>query len=148
MCSSDLGGLINRVTKQASGANFNELILHTGSFAQFRATLDSARALDHDLAVRMTGLFEDSGSYRDGVTLRRHGLNPTLTWKVAPRSILRAGYEYFHDERVADRGISSFAGRPVRADASTFFGDPAQSPTRATVNSAFAIFDQIGRAHV
>lgn len=136
------GGLINRVTKQANGANFNELILHTGSWSQFRATLDSARALDHGLAVRVTGLFEDSGSYRDDVTLRREGVNPTLTWKVAPDSIVRVGYEYFHDERVADRGISSFAGRPVQTSASTFFGDPAQSPARATVNSAFAIYDR------
>jgi catecholate siderophore receptor len=135
------GGLINRVTKQASGANFNELFLHTGSFSQARATLDSSRALDHGVAVRLTGLFENSGSYRDDVTLRRHGLNPTLTWRVAPNSILRVGYEYFHDDRVADRGIPSFAGRPVSTNASTFFGDPAQSQARATVNSGFAILD-------
>lgn len=136
------GGLINRVTKQANGAHFNELILHTGSWSQFRATVDSGRAFDQGLAVRVTGLFEDSGSYRDGVTIQRQGLNPTLTWKLAPDTILRAGYEYFHDERVADRGISSFAGRPVRTPAATFFGDPAQSPTRATVNSAFAVLDR------
>lgn len=136
------GGLINRVTKQASGANFNELILQAGSWSQFRVTLDSNRALDGGGAVRVTGLFEDSGSYRDDVTVKRHGLNPTLTWKVGPNSLLRAGYEYFHDERVADRGISSFAGRPLHTSASTFFGDPAQSPSRATVNSAFAILDR------
>ncbi len=47
---------------------------------------------------------------------------------------MRASYEYFHDERVADRGISSLGNRPLSTSPGTFFGDPAQSPTDATVN--------------
>ena len=34
----------------------------------------------------------------------------------ARNTTLRASYEYFHDERTADRGISSFNGRPVETD--------------------------------
>ena len=36
--------------------------------------------------------------------------NPTLAIQLAPRTTLRAGFEYFHDERVADRGIRARVG--------------------------------------
>ncbi|AOS44666.1 putative TonB-dependent receptor BfrD precursor [Lacunisphaera limnophila] len=135
------GGLINRVSKQALGRDHRELTLQAGSDEQFRATLDYGAAASGTFAYRLTGVYEDSESYRDGVTLQRHGLNPTFAWAIAPATSLRFGYEYFHDERVADRGVSSYQGRPVRADAATFFGDPAQSPVEATVNSAFALLE-------
>ena len=135
------GGLVNRVTKQATGGRTRELSLQAGSSNQYRATLDVGEKVLDTLALRVTGLYEDSASYRAGVTLRRYGVNPTLAWQLAPRTTLRFGYEHFHDERVADRGISSFQGQPVKTAASTFFGDPAQSPTEATVNSAFAALE-------
>ena len=135
------GGLINRVSKQANGTTTRELALTFGSSRQNRATLDLGAAVTPALAYRVTALFEDADSYRDGVSLRRYGVNPTVAWRIAPRTTLRAGVEYFHDARTADRGLSSFQGRPVPTATATFFGDPAQSPTRATVNTAYTIFD-------
>ena len=67
-------------------------------------------------------------------SVERYGFNPTVAFRLGPNTTLRGSYEYFHDERIADRGISSFNGRPVETDPSTFFGDPTQSPTDATVN--------------
>jgi catecholate siderophore receptor len=135
------GGLFNRVTKQANGTTTRELSLQLGSWDQYRTTLDLGAAVSPTLSYRVTALFEDSASYRDGVTLQRYGANPTLAWHLAPRTTLRSGVEHFHDERIADRGVSSFQGSPVQTAASTFFGDPAQSPTHSTVNSAYAIVD-------
>lgn len=135
------GGLINRVTKQALGRTHHELTLQAGSWEQFRATLDSGLAVNSDFAYRLTGLYEDSGSYRRDTQLKRYGLNPTFAWSVTPATILRFGYEFFHDERTADRGVPSYQGRPLDTDARTFFGDPAQSPVEATVNSAFAVVE-------
>jgi catecholate siderophore receptor len=135
------GGLINRVSKQALGRDLRELTLQAGSDSHFRATLDYGAAATAAFAYRLTGLYEDSGSYRDGFTLKRHGLNPTFAWTVTPATTLRFGYEYFHDERVADRGVSSYQGRPLVTDAGVFFGDPAQSPVEATVNTAFAVVE-------
>ncbi len=136
------GGLINRVTKQANGAIRRELSLLAGSWEQSRATFDFAQPLNRAFSVRLTGLYEDAGSYRDDVTVKRFGVNPTATWNLSPQTTLRTGFEYFHDERTTDRGVSSFQGRPVRTAPSTFFGDPAQSPTEATVNTAFATLDR------
>ncbi len=129
------GGLINRVTKQADQTPVRELAFTVGAWEQYRTTVDFGRPVSDRLAVRVNGLFEDSGSYRADVTLRRYAANPTLAFQIAPRTTLRAGFEYFHDERIADRGVPSYQGRPLAVAAATFFGDPAQSPTHTTVRA-------------
>ena len=129
-----VGGVINRVTRQAEWTSSREASVQLGSWHNRRATADLGHGIKDIAAVRVTGMFEDSDSYRAGVGVERYGVNPTLAFHLGPRTILRAGYEYFHDGRTADRGITSFNGRPVAADPGTFFGDPALSQARATVN--------------
>ena len=136
-----VGGVINRVTRQAAWGQMREASLQVGSWDNKRFTADVGRGLNETVAVRVTGLYEDSESYRDGFSLERYGVNPTVAFRLGPDTTLRANYEYFHDERIADRGISSFNGRPVVTDPSTFFGDPAQSPTDATVNLASGLVE-------
>lgn len=136
-----VGGVINRVTRQADWAQPREASLQFGSWGNKRFTADVGRGLNEVAAVRATAMYEDSDSYRDGVSVERYGFNPTAAFRLAPNTTLRASYEYFHDERIADRGISSFQGRPVATDAETFFGDPAQSPVEATVNLASALVE-------
>ena len=79
-------------------------------------------------------MFEDSGSFRDGVDLDRYGVTPTLTFAPSDRTKVSPRYEYLNDARSADRGITSFQGRPVDVDRSTFYGNPADSDVRARVN--------------
>jgi catecholate siderophore receptor len=76
------------------------------------------------LALRATGVYEKSDSYREDTGLERYGVNPTVAVVLGPRTMLRAGYEFFHDDRTADRGIPSYQGGPFATDASTFFGNP------------------------
>jgi len=129
-----VGGVINRVTRQAEWMAPHEASVQLGSWHNRRATADVGHGLGDKAAVRATGVFEDSDSYRAGTGVERFGINPTLALRLGPRTILRAGYEYFRDQRTADRGISSIDGRPVDTDPGTFFGDPALSQARATVN--------------
>jgi catecholate siderophore receptor len=68
-------------------------------------------------------------------------VQPSVAFRVSPQTLLRASYEHFHDERVADRGIPSLGGRPVETDASTFFGDPDLSRVDATVNLLAAVIE-------
>lgn len=135
------GGLINRVTRQANGRPHREAAVQLGSWDHYRGMVDLGDKLSEAFSYRVTGLYEDSRSYRDGVTVRRYGVNPTFRYVVSPSTTVRSGYEYFHDERTADRGVSSYQGRPLAPDASTFFGDPAQSPVEATVHTAFATLE-------
>jgi catecholate siderophore receptor len=135
------GGLINRATKQANWSNAREMNVQFGSFDKYRVTGDVNQAINDDLAVRLSGLWENSRSYRDDFDAGRWGVNPTLTWLPSDQTKVTLGYEHYEDRRTADRGISSFNGRPVDTDASTFFGDPARSPTWATVDSFNAVLD-------
>jgi catecholate siderophore receptor len=133
-----VGGLINRVSKEAGWNPLRQGTLQLGTNSNKRAAVDVGQPLNDSVAFRINGMYEDSDSYRDDVTLKRYGVNPTLTWRSGAGTKISFGVEYFHDERIADRGVSSFEGRPLSVDASTFFGDPAQSPTHATVKMANA----------
>lgn len=135
------GGVINRVTRQADWGQERELSLQLGSFDNRRITADFGAPLNDRVAGRVTGLLENSDSYRSGVGIERYGVQPSVAFRLGSATTLRGSYEYFHDERTADRGISSFQGRPVATDTSTFFGDPAQSPTRATVNVLASVLE-------
>ena len=132
------GGVLNRVTRQADWGASQEAALQVGSWADKRLTADVGRAVNETVAVRGTALYEKADSYRDGVDLERYGINPTVAVRLGPATTLRGSYEFFHDGRVADRGISSFQGRPVDTDPGTFFGDPDQSASKATVHLATA----------
>src|SRR6476661_5599344 len=97
----------------------------------------------------MDGVYENSDSFRDHVDLERYGVNPTATFIVGPKTAIKLSYEYFHDGRVADRGIPSFHGRPVDVPIETFFGDPTNSRVRAGVNLASVNIDhQAGRFNI
>jgi len=135
------GGVINRVTRQAEWGASSELSAQLGSFDNRRLTGDIARGLNDAVAVRVTGMYENSDSYRSGVGVERYGVQPSVAFRIGPGTMLRASYEHFHDERIADRGIPSFGGRPVATGPGTFFGDPSRSPTHATVNLLASVLE-------
>lgn len=133
------GGIINRVTKVADRDRHREVSLQAGSFGRRRVTFDAGESTGDTTAFRVTGLLEDSESFRDGFALRRDGINPTFRWDASEATRLTFGYERFHDRRVADRGVPSMRlvgiDRPVEVDPHTFFGSAAQSPVEARVDA-------------
>ena len=52
-------------------------------------------------------MYEGSETFRQFGSLERYGVNPTMTVKVDDATKVRFSYEYFHDERTADRGNPS-----------------------------------------
>jgi catecholate siderophore receptor len=132
------GGIVNRVMKAADGASHGELGVQLGSYGRRRGTVDLGGATGATSSVRVTGLYEDSDSYRDDFSLRRYGINPTLTWDPSDSTRLTFSYERFHDARVADRGVPSLRAfgidRPVDVASDAFFGDPDRSPVRVTAD--------------
>lgn len=141
------GGLLNRVTKVADWTTRRELGLQAGSWDKRRLTADVGQAIGDGTAFRVTGVYEDSDSYRDGVTLERKGVNPTFAIRIGDATRITLGYEYFKDARTADRGVPSDSvasggtRHPVATDAATFFGDPDRSPTWAEVNAFNALVE-------
>lgn len=140
------GGVINRVTKEAGFSSLGEITLQGGSFRNRRITGDLNRPFTSELAFRINGLYENSGSFRDSVDLERYGINPTVTITPDTATKITIGYEHFHDGRTADRGIPSFQGRPADTPISTFFGNPNDSHVRVNVNLLSGLIDrQFGR---
>jgi len=143
------GGVINRVSKEAGFAALREFAFQGGSFGAKRFTTDLNQPINNRLAVRLNALYENSGSFRDHINLERYGVNPTATIVVGSKTAVKLSYEYFHDGRVADRGIPSYHGRPVDVPIETFFGDPDNSRVRAGVNLFAANVDhQAGRFNI
>ncbi len=143
------GGVVNRVTKEAGFTPLREVTLQGGSFGNKRASMDFDQPLGNKFAFRLNSLYENSGSFRNNVNLERYGVNPTATLILGPKTAVKFSYEYFHDGRVADRGIPSFHARPVDVPIETFFGDPDNSHVRAGVNLGSAVVEhQAGRFNI
>ena len=143
------GGVINRVTKEAGFTPLREFTVQGGSFANRRIAADFDQPLTDEFAFRLNGAYEKSDSFRRFVRLERYGINPTLTFAPDARTKITFGYEFFGDKRTADRGITSFQGRPASVPVSTFYGNPNNSRVRANVNIvSSAIEHQIGKLNI
>jgi catecholate siderophore receptor len=128
------GGVINRVTKEAGFTPLREVTLVGGSFGEKRVSTDLNQPLNDRAALRLAGVFEDADSFRRHVGLQRYAFNPTLTLQPEDKTRIVLGYEKLRDDRVADRGIPSFQGRPLDVDPATYFGVPDESHVGARVN--------------
>ena len=135
------GGVVNRVTKEATFLPLGELALQTGAFGNKRVTGDVGRALNGRVAFRLNGMFEGSDSFRNQVTLERKGISPTVTFAASGRTKIKLAYEYLKDTRVADRGVPSYQNKPADFDIDTFVGDPSQSHVNAKVNLGTATLE-------
>jgi catecholate siderophore receptor len=143
------GGVINRVTKEAGFSRLREITFQGGSFGNKRFTADFDQPLSQRIALRAEGLYENSGSFRKSVYLERYGINPTLTIAPSSETRITLGFEHFHDQRTADRGIPSFRSKPADTPISTFFGDPDQSYVKARVDLVSSIIEhQTGRLNI
>jgi len=140
------GGVVNRVTKEAEFMPLREITLTGGMYNDKRFATDLNQRLSDRVAVRLNGMYENSGSFRNYVGLTRYGFNPTLTFTPTKTTRITLGYERFRDDRTADRGIPSFQGRPLDIPISTFFGNPDLSHVRASVNlGSINVQQQLGR---
>ena len=135
------GGVLNRVSKEAQWTPSRVLTAEGGSYDHARLVVDLGSGVDDRLAVRFNGMYQNSGNFRDAYQLNRFGLNPGIAVALGARTMLRAGYEFFSDERTVDRGIPSFQGRPSGADIHTFFGNPDESRSELQAHSAGALVE-------
>ena len=135
------GGVVNRVTKEAAFQPFREATVQAGAYGHKRFAADLDQPLNDTVAFRLNGMFENSESFRQDVDLERYAVNPTMTIAASPHTRIILGYEHLHDTRVADRGITSFQGRPADVDVSTFYGNPADSHVRAGVDLGTATLE-------
>ena len=135
------GGIINRVIKEADGITRNDFLLRAGTDAFYRAQADVGEASSDNLAYRFNALYEDSGSFRDGVNTELAGLTPGIAFGIGENSRMVIGAELYRDRRTVDRGIPSFQGRPLQTQRSLFFGDAADSNASTDIVSLDVLFE-------
>ena len=152
------GGLLNRTLKEADGTRVYEATAQTGSWGDRRVTLDAGQAINENVAARLNVFYEGADAFRDFNHLERYGINPTVTLRPDEDTKVRLSYEYFHDDRTADRGnpsqaLPGFAGPATgsrfnpttpfapNGDYSVFFGSPSLNQAITTVQTGMAIID-------
>ena len=136
------GGVVNRVSKEAGFAPLREFSVLGGSFGEKRFAADLDQPLSSRLALRLNAVYENADSFRDYGGLERYAVNPTLTFAPSSATRFTLGFENLNDNRIADRGIPSFQGRPTDLPVSAYFGNPNQSKVFANVNIGTITFDQ------
>ena len=140
-----VGGVINRVVKEANWESKNEFRIQGGAYDHKRSSIDLNNQINETLAVRINAMIEDSGSFRQGVESERRAINPTFTFKPSGKTKIIIGTEYFNDKRIGDRGIPSVQnspqGYPYPTSRSTFFGNALQSHNEAIIKNGYAIID-------
>ncbi len=143
------GGVINQVTKEAGFTPLREIDLQGGSFGNKRFASDIDQPFSDKVAFRLNGMDENSNSFRKYVGLERYGVNPTLTFTPGNATKITVSYENLRDNRTADRGITSFQGRPADVPISTYYGNPNDSRVRALVNIGSVMIEhQIGGLNI
>lgn len=136
------GGVVNRVMNQADWRRHAEVQVSGGMFGFGRTQFDLGNGVNENVAVRLNGMFERSNSYRDGVESMRYAINPQIAFRPSESTTIKLSYEYYHDDRTADRGVPSYQGRPFfQAPRWMFFGNPNDSFTYANVHNATAIIE-------
>src|SRR5262249_16804250 len=121
-----------------------------------RAAIDVGQGINENVAARLNAVYEKSDTFRDFGHLERYGVNPTVTFKPDDSTKVKLSYEYFHDDRTADRGnpsqaLTAVAPSPTRfnpavpfapnGDLTAFFGSPNLNVAIATVQSAMAVVE-------
>ena len=135
------GGIINRATKQPQWRDGGEATLSLGAWRSRRATADVEQVIGEAASVRVNALLDNSASFRDGVNLRRAAINPALAWRPIAATSVQLNYEHFRDDRVTDRGVPSYQGRPFETGRSTFFGKAGASPSWARIDALSSIVE-------
>ena len=150
------GGLLNRTLKEADGARVYDITAQTGSFGDRRVAVDAGQAVTENVATRLNMFYEGADTFRDFGHLQRYGINPTMTFTPDDTTKIKLSYEYFHDDRTADRGNPSQALTTTGTgatrfnptvpfapggDLTRFFGSPDLNLALADVQTVMASID-------
>lgn len=153
------GGLVNRTLMEADWTTVREATVTVGSYLDRRIAVDVGQGINQNVAARFNAFYEQSDTFRNFGHFERYGINPTLSFKPTDDTRIKLSYEYYHDERLADRGNPSQSknnavptaanamamrfnpAEPFVSDRSAFFGSPVYNGTHVDLQRAEATID-------
>ena len=103
------GGILNLVTKKPQFERGGSVGLRVGSFGFVKPQFDVFGAVGESqkVAYRLNGTWERADSYRDGVKSNRIYVNPSLLFRLTPKTDLVVEGDYLRDNRTPDFGIGA-----------------------------------------
>ncbi|GAA4382977.1 TonB-dependent siderophore receptor [Hymenobacter koreensis] len=132
------GGVLNLVTKKPRFEQGGSVGLRTGSFGFWKPMVDvyGAVAGSDKVAYRLNGTYEQGNSFRDEVESKRFYVNPSLLFKLTPKTDLLVEADYLRDNRTPDFGVGAIDYQ-VLESRSRFLNAPgARNATRQTGTTA------------
>jgi iron complex outermembrane receptor protein len=103
------GGILNIVTKKPQFERGGSIGLRVGSFGFVKPMFDVYGAVGQSskVAFRLNGTYEQGNSFRDVVKSDRVYVNPSLLFKLSPKTDLVVEGDYLRDNRTPDFGIGA-----------------------------------------
>ncbi len=126
----DPGGTFNIVTKQPLAERSLLVSQQIGSFNAKRTTFDATGPLDAEgqVLARLTGAYENNGSFRDFVSSDRYYLAPVIAWKPTADTTITLEGEFLSTAQPLDRGIVPINGNLRAVPRNRFLGEPGIAP--------------------
>lgn len=101
------GGVINMVTKYANFDSKSSIGGYVGSYDDVGYTFDLNQLMNDNFAVRLTGEYADTNSFREGIGSQIEMLSPSFTYRNDDQTFTwTTQYTYDKLTRVPDRGPS------------------------------------------
>ncbi|KAA9327584.1 TonB-dependent receptor [Hymenobacter busanensis] len=103
------GGVLNLVTKKPKFEQGGSAALRVGSFGFWKPMVDVYGAVGKSdkVAYRLNTSYEQANSYRDEVKSDRFYVNPSLLFKLTPKTDMLVEGDYLRDNRTPDFGIGA-----------------------------------------
>ena len=120
------GGVVNTITKRPTADPVTTLSLQGGSYGFGRTEVDVSRKLDDQLAVRLTGGAQTTGSFRDYIGGTRYSVGGAADWTPTSKTKLELSSYYTYSHATPDRGLPN---DPISLTISPdrYFGEPTDS---------------------
>jgi hypothetical protein len=147
--NSVLGGGISSQTKRARlDRNFSSIGMTVGSWDYYRSTLDTNQKLGEKAALRANAVWQDKGGYMDHEFEKRKGISLAGTYKLTPKTELRA--EVVNDKLERTRPPLPSFDRLSGWDGVTVFDAPItnQQLTALGVNGERQGIERLGNDYV
>ena len=109
------GGLINLVTKRPLATPYYKLEQEFGSYNHYRTVWDATGPLNQSGTVgyRLSGAYQDYGSFRDFQGGRRVFLAPVLAFRPTDRTDLVIDLQYLRNDAQSDTIFPALGNRPA-----------------------------------
>ncbi|MBO9674665.1 MAG: TonB-dependent receptor [Sphingobacteriaceae bacterium] len=131
------GAVVNMVTKKPKFENGGEVSMRTGSYDQYKPTVDLYGSISKKLAFRTIGTYESAGSFRDFVKSKRFYVNPSLLYKISEQTEVLVQGDYLKSDFTPDFGVGSVNNQIVDFGRDKFINTPwAYNKTNTTTAQA------------